>query len=320
MKKIIFICPFFGNLPKEQMKYWLKSCSKNPNIDWAIITDDKTKFEYPDNVKIIYTSLEELKTKIQKKFDFKISLQSPYKLCDFKPTYGYIFKELVDGYDYWAHCDMTDSIFGNIEKILSPILDAGYDKIGFLGHLTIYKNTEEINKRIFLKSKAQKPLEEILGTDKNMAFDETFEYSINRIYEDNGFKIKRIDDLYSDISPRSEVFRESLWSDSLEETGLSKNRYIYEWDDGALYKLHAEKKKIIREEQLYVHYQKRKMKYEIYSTDQISHFYIVPNKFIFFKKVDMKILCKYTRKRINITIIKIRAKRLRNRLFRKREA
>ena len=92
MKTILFICPYFGKLPIAHMKLWLLSCEKNPTINWLILTDDYTEeLKYPSNVKVVYTTLEAIKQQVQKMFDFPIYLDHPYKLCDYKPAYGYIF-------------------------------------------------------------------------------------------------------------------------------------------------------------------------------------------------------------------------------------
>lgn len=314
MKKIVFICPYFGKLPKEQMAIWLKTCEKNPKVNWIVITDDKTSFNYPQNVKVIYTTFESMKKDFQKKFDFDISMNSPYKLCDFKPTYGYVFQDLIKDYDYWGHCDLSDSIFGNIEKTLNKIVEQDYDKIGFLGHLTLYKNKKEVNERFFMKSKSNKSLNEILGVSDNMAFDETNNYSINFVYLDNGFKIKRIDELYYDISTRSSSFRTSYWSDKLKWEYLLEDRCIFEWDNGNLYKIYLKNGEIKKEEILYVHYQKRKMTYEI-NIEKSNHFLIVPNKFIECDKVDIKTIRKYTRNSIiNKTLLNIRINKIKNKL------
>ena len=54
MFSIVFICPYFGKLPKGQFPLWLKSCENNPTIDWIIFTDDRTRYNYPKNVKVTY--------------------------------------------------------------------------------------------------------------------------------------------------------------------------------------------------------------------------------------------------------------------------
>lgn len=314
MKKVVFICPYFGKLPKEQTQLWLKTCAKNPSVDWIIMTDDKTDYLYPSNVKIIYTTIKKLRKRIQEKFDFKISLESGYKMCDFRPTYGYVFEDLLKGYDYWGHCDLSDSIFGNIEKCLGGILDKGFDKIGFLGNLTLYKNTNEVNKRFLMESKAGRSLKDILGAMENQAFDETFDYSIDHVFIDNGFEIKRIDDLYADISTKKWPFRRALWSENFEWLRLLKEKYIFEWDNGSLYKISIEDGEIAKKEIVLVHYQKRKIKYEI-DINNTEHFYLVPNAFIEYRPLSSKEIKEYTKdKIINPVSLDVKIKKIKKRI------
>ena len=40
-------------------------------------------------------TFNELRKLIQSKFDFEISLEKPYKLCDFRPAYGFLFEEYL---------------------------------------------------------------------------------------------------------------------------------------------------------------------------------------------------------------------------------
>ena len=310
MKKIIFLCPYFGSIPSEQLKLWAKTCSYNSKITWLLITDDKIDFELPVNVKILNMSLKELKNKIQSKFDFKISLENGYKLCDYKPLYGYIFSNLIKEYDYWGHCDFTDCIFGDIKKFLFDRIKYNPDKVGFLGHMTLYRNDEEVNKRFFIKTKSNYNLSEILGTNKNMGFDETDKYSINFVYLENNFDLKRIDDIYFDISPRYVEFKNSSWDDNFKNIGFNNNSYIVEWDNGKLFKVSFNNYDFIKEEIGYVHYQKRKIKYFI-NIDECNHFYLIPNEFINANfELTPKIFYKYTKHRIlNINLFRIRYKR-----------
>ena len=82
-------------------------------------------------------TFEKLKLIIQNKFDFDIALKAPYKLCDYKPAYGYLFQEYLEGYEYWGYCDV-DMIFGNLKRFLPDNVIGEYDKIGHLGHLSLY--------------------------------------------------------------------------------------------------------------------------------------------------------------------------------------
>ena len=116
MIKIAVIIPYFGKFP-NYFELFLKSCKMNPTIDWIIFTDSKENYHYPANVRRIETTFEELKSRFQKKFDFKIALDSPYKLCDYKVMTGYLFEDYLEGYDYWGYSDV-DMLFGDIRKFL----------------------------------------------------------------------------------------------------------------------------------------------------------------------------------------------------------
>ena len=58
-KKIVFICPYFGNFP-EHFNLWLRSCGKNDDCRWVIYTDDERKFDFPSNVIVNYCTLNDL--------------------------------------------------------------------------------------------------------------------------------------------------------------------------------------------------------------------------------------------------------------------
>lgn len=124
---ICLVVLYFGKLP-NYFDLWLTSCKYNKTINFLLFTDDKTKYDYPNNVEVIYTTFEGIRNQIQSKFDFKISLERPYKLCDFKPAYGYIFNEYLKEYDFWGHCDL-DVVFGNLRKYLPEKILLNYDKI-----------------------------------------------------------------------------------------------------------------------------------------------------------------------------------------------
>lgn len=77
---------------------WLKTAGWNADIDFYLFTDaDMREYEIPQNVRIVSFSWEELVGLFQKKFSFRIALGNPYKLCDFKPSYGEVFEEYLRG-------------------------------------------------------------------------------------------------------------------------------------------------------------------------------------------------------------------------------
>jgi len=125
MKKTVLISAYFGSFP-NYFNLWLKSAGSNESIDFLIFSDcNCSKYTpLPHNVKIVKTDFEALRKRIQSCYDFNLALNTPYKLCDFKPAYGEIFGPEIRGYDYWGNCDL-DMIFGNIEKMADDALASG---------------------------------------------------------------------------------------------------------------------------------------------------------------------------------------------------
>lgn len=297
-KKIAFICPYFGKLP-TYLQLWLNSCEKNPKVNWILITDDKSDFRYPKNVTVIYWTFEELKLYIQGKFKFKISLDSPYKLCDYKPVYGYIFEELLKEYDFWGHCDI-DCIMGNIRKFITDDILEKYDKVLFLGHMTIYKNNDEVNNRFKIKTKSNIDYKQILQSNENYAFDELNKSSINTIYFENKFPIyKGADDLYADISPLEYSIRLSHYDENYQNYREKRKKQIFIWDNGKLIRKYIENGEVKEDEFLYVHFQKRKMNVHINSIKSNNKFIIVPNGFIDLKgAINEDIILKFSKRKL----------------------
>lgn len=153
---IAVITCWYGKYP-WYINYFLHSCSFNPTIDFFIITDNlKSLPNKPDNVKIIYKSISEIKTNASHKLGFKVNIDYPYKFCDFKPAYGFLFPEIIEGYDFWAQSDL-DVIFGDIRYFLSNDFLSSYDFISMrhdytTGCFALYRNNDKMN-TFFMKSK-----------------------------------------------------------------------------------------------------------------------------------------------------------------------
>lgn len=283
--KIVFIIPYIGTF-HNYFQLWLDSCKVNNNVDWLIFTDNTQKYDYPDNVKVIYKTFQDLKNMFQQKYDFIISLNHPYKFCDFKPAYGDIFSEYIRDYDFWGYCDL-DLIWGNISKFITSDLLASYDKFFSYGHCTIFRNNQNINS--IYKNKVEGALfyKDVFSSPINYAFDETiglpliFKNSSAKCYDttfcfDVRFNIKHfvpawgMKESFCQINPRYGIFK---WN-------KGKVIYIYTSDG----------KRIEIKEYMYVHLQKRKMK--ICEHLDKDNYMIRPNRFINSKKITIKNLKK----------------------------
>lgn len=147
-RSIALVVPYFGKWP-HWMEAMLISCKWNSHVDWHFLTDCEEPIDHPENVYFHKSTLEEICKKATKALGFKVHFTRPYKLCDLKPAYGLMFKELLEDYDFWGHCD-PDIIWGNIHKFMTPDLLESYDILttrphALAGHFCIYRNTEKIS-------------------------------------------------------------------------------------------------------------------------------------------------------------------------------
>ena len=115
---VVFLICWQGDYP-WYLPYFLHSCRYNPDIDFLIFTDNQTSLTHlPHNVRLIPYSLEQFKTDAAKALGFEVAIEFGYKLCDFKPAYGFIFSDYIKKYDFWGYCDI-DVIFGNIRLFMT---------------------------------------------------------------------------------------------------------------------------------------------------------------------------------------------------------
>ena len=273
---ICLIILYFGKLP-NYFEFWLSSCKYNKSINFLLFTDDKTKFDFPDNVKVIYTTFEDIKNCIQSKFDFEIALDRPYKLCDYKPTYGYIFSDYLSKFDFWGHCDL-DVIFGNLRKFLPEDVLEKYDKIYRAAHFSLYKNNERVNKSFMeFKDKNNEAIyKNVYSSNESFFFDENGKNNdgILKFFDKNGLSMYANKENIADISIK---YNNLLMLYNVNKMHPSIFEYNNNDNQSKLYAYIKIKGEIHKTEYMYVHLQKRKM--EIL-TKNTNRFLIIPNKFI----------------------------------------
>ena len=284
--RVCLILPYFGKF-KEYFNLFLASCRNNPEITWLIFTDNRDLIVESDNIRVYYYDFSDFSARIQSNFDFKISLEKPYKLCDFKVAYGDIFQEEIKEFDYWGHCN-CDLIFGRFSSFLNDEILQQYDKIFTRGHLTLYRNSPEVNK--YYRTQTAVDYRTVFQSPQSFSFDEWA--GISRIWKQDGKK--QYDALVFDdirvglesIRPTKEIsgsangpYHEQI-DESQHYARMLHIAYRYEHETGKLYRVWNQvgRKQNYCEEVLYVHLQKRNMCVD--SIHSLGDFWIVPNKFI----------------------------------------
>ncbi len=283
MKKLVLIATYFGSFP-NYFNIWLKSAEANKNITFLFYSDCNTdNYSIPENVKIIKMSFDEVVKKIQSKFDFKIVLDKPYKICDYKPAYGYIFEDEIKDFDYWGHFDI-DTVLGDIQKFL-PKDD--FDKIYQYGHLCIYKNTGANNRRFML--------------DGGQNYKDVFTTPIITVFDEvagieNKFKILNIPTYtktdFADITKRRHKFTLTNLNYNPDYPKTVNKKYqVFYYENNRVYRDYYKDGEIFTDEYNYIHFSSRKMPDHTNGSD---NFYIT-NKGFFPKneKVTLQIINKY---------------------------
>lgn len=270
MDSILIIIPYFGKF-NNYFNLFLKSVEYNNTIDFLIITDDKRNFDYPKNVKVVYSTFLKETKKISSYFDFEAVCNNPYKICDYKPFFGEIYKEYSKDYDFWGWCD-TDLILGNIRKFATPDLLKFCDKLYIHGHFSLIKNNGYVN-HLLLNSPIYEDIwhckEVFLIGDHTCYYDE-YNGSVNTLYRLGAKIYFNIDDI-ANIDFRHFSFSLCRWDDI---NLFINKKLIFYFDKGRLIATSEDNEK---KEFLYIHLQKREM--ENHVTDSNS-FRIIPNKFL----------------------------------------
>lgn len=263
MKKIALINFYFAPKAPDYMDFYISSCAYNPDVDFFVFTNLELQYDYK-NIHIVKMQFEEfaqiIKQTIEKALkeegiNDEVIIKHPYKIADYRPTFGLCFQKWVKDYDFWGYCDL-DLVFGNIRKYVTDDLMESFDKLYEHGHFSVIRNTEKCNK-MFLKD-YKNSFYSVLHMEKNSFFEEVYEKKwlphggINSIFEKEGTLYKNRKAL-CDIS-----FKYGNLIDLKNPSGSNRNVFVFE--KGKLCRVARLSHSIENEEVFYVHFQKRKLR------------------------------------------------------------
>ncbi len=144
---VCLVTCYFGKLP-GWIDLHLLSCAHNPSIDFLFVTDQEDFPIVPRNVRVVRMNASSFCTLAEMTVGERVALSHPRKLCDFKPLYGDLFKEHLDGWDYWGYADL-DVIYGDVRHFLSTMRLHEYDVFTareefLVGHFTLFRNNDRL--------------------------------------------------------------------------------------------------------------------------------------------------------------------------------
>ena len=267
MKSIVVIFPHFGTLP-PQYKMWRASALCNTDIDFLFFTD--CDVEPARNILVNKISFNQFKEMIQKKFDFPIILDRPYKICEYRPAFAYALEEYIKGYDFWGWGDL-DVVYGNIRSFITEEVLSKYHMISGWGHFSLYHNDVKTNTYFMDKHPGYQYYKDAFSTSETSFFDE---------FGHKGFADKWYD-----------LRHEECWLDwPFDNVSKPKQSYnfcslnrgwdnvLFEYDNGSLYIIRISDGIIERVETLYAHFQHR-----LFMKDKVTnynHFLVTPRSII----------------------------------------
>lgn len=247
----IVIC-YIGKLP-EWFPLWVKSCEKNPSIDFLLYTDQQLE-TLPENIIVHVATLSELQKKFSKVLGFECSLEAPYKLCDYKAIYGEAFQDDLREYAFWGHCDV-DMVFGDLRKFITEDILNSFDRIFEVGHLCLYRNCTEVN-QLFRRKGAMFSYEKTFKEKHYCGFDE--HTGMTRICEVNQIQTyKKV--VCADIDPHYRAFY-MMDEDSVEGEMAVENHknQIFIWENGKTWQIYLDDNMAIqRKEVSYIHFMRK---------------------------------------------------------------
>lgn len=288
------LCCYFGQWP-SYFQLWLDSCSWNKDIHFLMITDISLDgYLVPENVHIVNMTFADVQSVIRQKLEpeikawdekASISIERPYKICDYRLAYDYIFEDLFKEFDYWGYYDI-DLVWGDIMSFMPENEDKQLVKIFPCGHLSFVRNAEPY-KEIFrltndIASTADcekmyhiyklHPWQYVYSHDDSFYFDEEggLEPLMLHLAKEKGIKFYHKAEFENVLPPWRHGHFQSI-------NRPEKRFLVYSCKDGHIFRHSISGFRHKKEEISYLHISRRKMDVQ---TKDTKRYLVVPNKFV----------------------------------------
>jgi hypothetical protein len=202
-----------------------------------------------ENISFISAELADIEDRIKNNIGIDVKINNPYKLCDFRPAFGLIFKDLLTESEFWGWCDL-DIVLGDMEKFLPTKAFSSNDAILRRGHFFLIKNSDKNNDLFKTRITNQTTFQEIASSSKNYIFDEL---GFNRILDKE--EITRFNEyICADIDPSKCKLGFNKWYKANNHKSQS-----FAWKNGKILQLYDDSNVMKTKEWAYIHLQKRKL-------------------------------------------------------------
>jgi len=146
---ILLIQLWLGKIP-DYFWYHYETTKNLIGFNFILFTDQEIELD-SKNYTVINTTKEDIELKLSSKLNYEIKIKNNKKTCDLKASFGDLFEEYFNGYDYFG-CYDIDTLFGDVYRHILPYMDK-YDFITIgeetfhnrlSGPFLIMRNTKDI--------------------------------------------------------------------------------------------------------------------------------------------------------------------------------
>jgi len=277
MTSICMLVVWMGKFPNT-FELWKQSVFHNSTVDFYIVTDNEGLRDEA-NLHFVHMTLPEAKQRFQALMEFPITLETPYKVCDYKPLIGEAFADITEKYEFWGHMDL-DLMLGDVRAFLTEDVLQSYDKLFEAGCFILYRNCEEMRnfyKRSMEKTNMAYPYKHAFQCKYACYFDEYMGMNIL----DWKYPVKVLRDQTEET-----MVQDFRWQNLEFRSNITNETFVFQWKDGKLWRYLCDENGVMTEvspkEYMLVHIQKRDMEIE-FSMERFleqKEVWIVPNRFL----------------------------------------
>jgi hypothetical protein len=245
--KVALIVPYFGRRP-PYFDVFLKSVERIRHFHWHLLTDCIDLPWPSEQVTVHRTTLADCRAAIERAAGMPITLDKPYKLCDYRPVYGLAFPELLEGCSHWGYGDL-DLLMGDVDGFFERFLQRGEEKFLIRGHCSVFPNTQRML-TLFRHATPEVDFARVAATNDACFFDEWG--GMAKIYRAAGVSVYN-DPIMADIyKDRAHL--------SLTEKALDHSHQAFFWHEGRIRRFFLDAQGQIQDDEFcYIHLQKRAM-------------------------------------------------------------
>jgi hypothetical protein len=132
------------------MNFFIESCKWNPGVRWRFYTDCGEPDNKASNVDYVPISFADYKALARDRLAIAFDPDDPYKICDLRPTLGFLHEQDTLGYPFFGYGDI-DVIYGDISRFYGEKQFAELDVVSthperLAGHFAVLRNTPTLRR------------------------------------------------------------------------------------------------------------------------------------------------------------------------------